>query len=87
MGEMEAAPLWRRERTECEVGETARGAEGLVGLTEDDIEMGEGFVSAGDELLAWESVISSGWCDFRRSLAAARHESQGNDDELSSAMW
>jgi len=34
------------------VGETARGAEGLVGLTEDDIEMGEGFVSAGDELLA-----------------------------------
>ena len=52
MGEMEAPPLRGREWTEGEVGEAARGSERLVGLIEDDVEMGEGFASDGDELLA-----------------------------------
>lgn len=52
VGEVEAAPLRGGERAEGEVGETACGAEGLVGLTEDDIEMGEGIAGDGSELFA-----------------------------------
>jgi hypothetical protein len=49
---VEAAPLRGGERAEGEVGEAASGAEGLIGLTEDDIEMGEGIAGDGGELFA-----------------------------------
>jgi hypothetical protein len=52
VGEVEAAPLRGGERTEGEVGEAACGAEGVVGLTEDDIEMGEGIAGDRSELFA-----------------------------------
>jgi len=52
MREMEAAPLRGRERSEGEVGEAARGSERVIGLIKNDVEMGEGFASDGDELLA-----------------------------------
>jgi len=50
--EMEAAPLRGRERSESEVGEAAGGAEGVVGLTKDHIEMGECIAGDGGELFA-----------------------------------
>lgn len=52
VGEVESTPLRGGERTECEVGEAACGAEGLIGLIEDDIEMGEGIAGDGGELFA-----------------------------------
>ncbi len=52
VGEVEATPLRGGERAEGEVGEAVRGTEGLIGLAEDEIEMGEGFVSESDELFA-----------------------------------
>ena len=52
VAEMEAAPLRGGERPEGEVSETARGAEGLVGLMKDAIHASKGFASGVDELFS-----------------------------------
>lgn len=86
MGEVEAAPLRRGERSEGEVRETAHGAEGLFGLIEYLVKTGEGIVCGGDEFISRTWSDGCGGGDLGRGLASARHDAQRDDDELCSAL-
>lgn len=84
--EMEAAPLRCRERSQGEVGLAGNGAEGVVCAIEDEIEPADRIGGGTGQGIAIERRLRGCGGDLGGRLAASRHQSERDHDELSNAV-